>query len=380
MADHTPRQPPPNPAWRAEALACLARCPGTLWLAYSGGGDSSVLLHLVAHSPLAERTVAVHVHHGLQGEADAWAIHCRRQAHGWGVGFRLLKVEVPSGTGQGIEGAARSARYRALGGLLGPDDALVTAHHRDDQAETLLLRLLRGAGPTGLAAMAEARPLARGQLLRPLLPVPRGELVAYAAQVGLVAVADPSNAALHFDRNYLRHRVIPPLAARWPQWSRTAARAAVLLAETNALLAELAQEDLVRCRTPRPDALALAPLAALSAPRRRLLVRHWLAGLGLPPPGHGHLAALDRDVNPEVHGLHLQWPGGRLRSFGGHVYAVAPSPGQDTPWPDECWPCTLDAQGGLAVALPPALGVLTGHPCSGKGLARAKVAAAAARG
>ncbi|SDH97938.1 tRNA lysidine(34) synthetase TilS [Pseudomonas panipatensis] len=251
---------------------------------FSGGLDSSVLLHLLAR--LAQRETlpaisAIHVHHGLQAAADAWPAHC--QAFCQALGIPLLIERVAVEPGASLEQAARCARYAAFERNLAVGDCLLTAQHCDDQAETLLFRLLRGAGVRGLAGMPQSRPLGRGLLLRPLLAFSRDELEHYARQEGLLWVEDPSNVDTGFARNYLRQRVMPLLVERWPQAAASLARSAAHLAEAETLLAELAELDLQAAATPAGHAwlplpsLAVEPLARLSESRQRNLLRHWLA-------------------------------------------------------------------------------------------------------
>ncbi|WPC04036.1 tRNA lysidine(34) synthetase TilS [Pseudomonas benzenivorans] len=265
-------------------------------IAFSGGLDSTVLLHLLAG--LAQREAlppisAIHVHHGLQAAADAWPEHCRRVCDALGVPLRVEAVVVPPGAS--LERAAREARYAAFVAALAPGELLLAAQHRDDQAETLLFRLLRGGGVRGLAGMPASRALGRGHLLRPLLDCPRAELEAYAAEHRLSWVEDPSNADGRFARNYLRQRVMPLLRTRWPQAERSLARSARQLGEAAQLLDELAQLDLQAAEAPGPLAwlplpsLALPPLCALSSARQRNALRHWLRAL-TPMPDAEHWA------------------------------------------------------------------------------------------
>jgi tRNA(Ile)-lysidine synthase len=266
-----------------------------LWtVAFSGGLDSTVLLHVLVG--LSRRLAlpplrAVHVQHGLQAVALAWPEHCQRFCDGLEV--PLLHSVVQVAPGASLEQAARNARYAAFVELLGADELLLTAQHRDDQAETLLFRLLRGAGTRGLAAMPVSRALGRGQLVRPLLDVSRGELEDYARSNGLEWVEDPSNSDLRFSRNFLRQQVLPLLTQRWPQAMASMARTAAHLSEAQGLLDELAQADLVTIEPgarfawlPLPS-LALAPLLALSVARQRNVLRHWLAPL-TPLPDSDH--------------------------------------------------------------------------------------------
>ncbi|KTC35161.1 tRNA(Ile)-lysidine synthetase [Pseudomonas sp. ABAC61] len=263
-------------------------------VAFSGGLDSTVLLHLLAD--LARKHAlpalsAIHVHHGLQPVADAWPQHCKAVCDALGVPLQVVHVQVPAGAS--LERAAREARYGAFEGLMAGNELLLMAQHRDDQAETLLFRLLRGGGVRGLAAMPQQRPLGRGHLLRPLLGVPRAELERYADEHRLGWVEDPSNADHRYSRNYLRHQVMPVLQARWPQAAASIARSAAHLGEAQGLLDELALMDLACAEQGRDlpwlalPALTLAPLRQLSAARQRNALAHWLARLTrLPDTDH----------------------------------------------------------------------------------------------
>jgi len=254
------------------------------YVAFSGGLDSTVLLHLLVelsqeHSLPA--LTAIHVHHGLQAAADAWPSHCQSVCDALGVPLQVKYVQVQKGAS--LERAARDARYGVFESLVGVNEQLLTAQHRDDQAETLLFRLLRGAGVRGLASMPAQRPLGRGHLLRPLLDFSRAELERYAREQQLSWIEDPSNTDQQFSRNYLRHQVFPVLTARWPQAVTTMARSAAHLSEARELLDELARMDLARADSiagvewlPVPS-LALAPLRELSPARQRNALSHWLA-------------------------------------------------------------------------------------------------------
>ncbi|MCP1622425.1 tRNA lysidine(34) synthetase TilS [Pseudomonas nitroreducens] len=263
-------------------------------VALSGGLDSTVLLHLLAQ--LASREAlppisAIHVHHGLQAVADAWPERCQRFCDSLGVPLLVARVQVDGGAS--LERAAREARYAAFVAALEQGDCLLTGQHRDDQAETVLFRLFRGAGVRGLSAMAASRPLGAGVLLRPLLGIHRKELERYARGHGLSWVEDPSNASEDYDRNYLRNRVLPGIVQRWPSAIETIARSAEHLAEADGLLGELAQNDLISAGARneyigmRLPSLAIAALVELSEPRQRNALRHWLAPLArLPDSAH----------------------------------------------------------------------------------------------
>lgn len=261
-------------------------------IAFSGGLDSHVLLHIVAGAiPVS----AVHVHHGLQPAADQWVQHVTEVCDGLGVALRILHVDARPGAGESPEAAARDARYRAMASVLGAGERLLVAHHADDQAETVLLALLRGSGPAGLAGMALRTALGPGWLMRPLLHEPRSLLERYARFHGLLWVDDPSNADTRLDRNLLRREVLPALRRRWPSLSRTLGRSARLCGEARDLLDALADEDLQGLGARAGTLLPLGALRAMAPPRRRNLLRHWLALQGVKPPAEAHLRRIETE-------------------------------------------------------------------------------------
>ncbi len=296
-------------------------------IAFSGGLDSTVLLHLLASlsktQPLPPLH-AVHVHHGLQAVADAWPDHCHSVCKALGVPLEVVNVQVPAGAS--VERAAREARYAAFEALLHSNEVLLTGQHRDDQAETLLFRLLRGAGVRGLSAMPRQRPLGQGYLLRPLLDVSRAELQAYATQQGLNWIEDPSNDDHRYARNFLRQRVFPVLTEQWPQASATLARSAAHLSEAQGLLDDLARIDLDRAITPCAfdwlglRSLELAPLRALSPARQRNALSHWLVSMTTLPDSD-HWSGWDslRDAADDARPI-WRLAGGELHRAGGRVW------------------------------------------------------------
>ncbi|WP_332762629.1 tRNA lysidine(34) synthetase TilS [Pseudomonas koreensis] len=263
-------------------------------IAFSGGLDSTVLLHLLATLVKTESLPAlsaIHIHHGLQTAADAWPQHCQAVCGALGVPLIIERVKVQPGAS--LERAARDARYAVFNALTQAGDVLLTGQHRDDQAETLLFRLMRGAGVRGLSGIPAQRRVGQGMLVRPLLDVPRAELEAYAKAHELTWIEDPSNQDRHFSRNYLRHQVMPTLTERWPQAQSNMARSAAHLREAQGLLDELAQMDLAQAGTAHDFAwlglpsLEMPPLAALSAARQRNVLSHWLEPLTrLPDADH----------------------------------------------------------------------------------------------
>jgi tRNA(Ile)-lysidine synthase len=266
---------------------------------------------------------AVHVHHGLRPDADAWASHCRALCRGLGVPLSVRRVTVPRTRGTSLEAEARRVRYEALAKGLRRNEWLLTAHHEDDQLETLLLQLMRGAGVSGLAAMPREIAFGSGRLVRPLLHESRAELEAFARARGFVWVEDDSNVDERFDRNFLRRRVLPVLRERWPAASRVASRSASHLGEARALLEALAVQDLAGVSV-EGGLVELATLAKLDAARQRNVLRHWLQTRGLSMPDAVHLerirvelAAARHDASPSV-----RWAGGEVRRFRGRLYAI----------------------------------------------------------
>lgn len=321
-----------------------------LLVAFSGGLDSTVLLHCLAslrdQRPLAVR--AVHIHHGLSQYADEWARHCQQLCEQWDIPLTVQRVTLNT-EGKGIEAAAREARYAVFAEMLADDETLVTAHHQDDQCETLLLALKRGSGPAGLSAMPVARRFAAGWLLRPLLAYRRQQLEAYAARYQLRWVEDDSNQQQIYDRNFLRLEVLPLLEQRWPHFTATAARSAELCAEQERLLDELLKETLDQLITPQ-NSLPVAPLAAMSPLRRQALLRRWLARCGAPMPSRTVLdklwqeVALSReDANPRI-----VLGNGELRRYNQQLWwvrVVTSQRQQQISWPDLAQPLSLP--GGL---------------------------------
>ncbi|MBO9552467.1 tRNA lysidine(34) synthetase TilS [Pseudomonas sp.] len=294
------------------------------YIAFSGGLDSTVLLHLLANHARSHASPplrALHIHHGLQSAADAWPAHCQSICDQLGVELQVIQVQVTPGAS--IEQAARDARYAALKKVLGPGDILFTAQHRDDQAETLLFRLLRGAGLRGLAAMPGQRPLGQGSLVRPLLATSRQQLHDYAQSNELVWIDDPTNIDTAFDRNYLRAEVFPHLQQRWPQASQSLARCAEHLGEALGLLDELAQGDLAEAGEGAAPAWAalqsldLAVLSRLSPARQRNALQHWLRPrTRLPDTRHWAGWADLRDAAADAQPVWRLADGRLLRSHG----------------------------------------------------------------
>ncbi|HEY5849392.1 MAG TPA: tRNA lysidine(34) synthetase TilS [Lysobacter sp.] len=327
-----PSAPPPTlPAAlhdRPDAPVCVG---------YSGGLDSSVLLHLLASSAGAMPLRALHVNHGLHPQADAWAEHCTRTCATLGVPLTVVRVTVTR-DGDGPEAAARSARHGAFAGALVAGDVLALAHHRDDQAETLLLRALRGSGIDGLAAMRRWRPFGPGRLWRPLLDHGRADVLAYAQAHGLAWIDDPSNSDTGFDRNFLRQRIVPMLQERWPHASAALAQSATLSAQASELLEEGDAQALAAAATADPHCLSRRRLLALPPTRRARVLRRWIATLGLPALPANGVARIEAEVlvaGDDADAL-FAWHGAAVRSWRDLLHADAvrpPLPGHwRSPW------------------------------------------------
>jgi len=300
--------------------------PASRWLvAFSGGLDSTVLLH--ALSCMRERhpaaTTAIHVDHGLHAESRNWEIHCRQFAGQLGISYISERVSVDDDLQSGPEAAARQARYALLQTLVREGDCLLSAHHEEDQAETLLLNLMRGSGPAGLAGIGAAQLFGEGRLLRPLLGVSAEAIRDYAKHHDLGWIEDPSNADTRFDRNFLRQEIVPRLASRWPGVAASLKQSADLASEASTLLRDLADIDLAAA-SGSPERLDLEVLRALSLQRQRNLLRRAISLCGLPPPPATRLyQAVDeliparQDAQPRV-----AWPGAELRRYRNNLYIM----------------------------------------------------------
>ena len=297
-------------------------------VAFSGGLDSTVLLHALATGDKRDiPIVAVHVDHGLHEDSSDWSAHCKAVAGSLGVDFISERVSVKRDAGHGPEAAAREARYRVLAALLEPGDWLLCAHHQDDQAETLLLNLVRGSGPAGLAGIAEIRSFEDGSLVRPLLPFAQKDLRNYAALHDLSWIDDPSNADQQFDRNFLRREIMPRLASRWPDVGRRLQRSSRIAGDAATLLDELAAIDAATLGD-RPDRLQIDRLCALPTARQRNVLRYAIRQLDLAIPSESHVqkvidevVAAREDAEPLV-----CWNGVQVRRYRNSLYLLAADP------------------------------------------------------
>ncbi len=268
-------------------------------IAYSGGLDSQVLLHLcAAQTALKPKLSAVHIHHGLQSAADVWAEHCRRQCEANGVNYIMLKVNATPQVGESPEAAARRARYAALQQLVQADDVLLVAQHREDQLETVLLQLFRGCGLAGLAAMPVSMAFGKGKLLRPLLHIAKQDIQRYAQRHALQWQEDPSNQSNDFDRNYLRNQIIPLLKQRWPALDKTVARTASHCGQAWQIQQEYLSECLSDLLDPQDQGFNLAKWQLMASPRQALALRNWLINIGLRPPSQAQLQVIITQLIP----------------------------------------------------------------------------------
>jgi tRNA(Ile)-lysidine synthase len=308
---------------------------------FSGGLDSTVLVHALKRAvDDALPVIAVHINHGLHADADAWEEHCRRTAATLNVDFLSRHIEVMDHGGAGIEAAAREKRYGAIEALMQRGDVLLSAHHEEDQAETLLLNLMRGSGLAGLAAIGARQPFGAGLLIRPMLGISRADIANYAREYGLKWVEDPANADLRFDRNFLRREILPRLRQRWPAVSRRLANSAGLAGEAARLQDDLARLDLASLLDLRaddgaetradsdalraPDRLDIEGLRRLAPARQRNVLRYAIRACGLPQAPATRLRQVQdellrarEDAAPLV-----TWRGAEVRRFRKKLYLL----------------------------------------------------------
>lgn len=326
--------------------------PSAYLVAYSGGLDSHVLLHALAglRSRLAVPVHAIHVHHGLQQVADDWVAHCQTVCRELDVPLAIEYLGLQPAPGESVEAVAREARYAAIARHLGDNEMLLTAQHRDDQAETLLLQLLRGAGIEGLAGMPANRAWQTGWHARPLLGYPREVLHGYALDHDLEWIDDPSNQDERFDRNYLRHQVMPALQARWPSAGATLARSAAHLGSAMHTLRALAHDDLQACLAEH-GCLSVASLQELPLARRQGVIRAWVRDCGRPLPDRPRMQQIEQSVLQAGPGTSPQvsWGGVTLRRYRDQLWLI-PAHRPEPPLDPLDWPADepeLQLPGGL---------------------------------
>jgi len=283
-----------------------------VWLAYSGGVDSHVLLHILANALEQFHSLhVVHVDHQLQANSSDWAEQCQQVCKRYSLPFHLIKADVTDIASLGLEAAARKARYTEILKLIPENAVLVTAQHQNDQAETLLLQLLRGAGPKGLAAMAKHGFMQGIELIRPLLDTSQADILSYANTHQLSWLEDPSNSNTDINRNYIRHSLWPIIEARWPSAAHTLSRSSRLCAETDELLSELAEQDLAAIG--EVDFIKIDQFLTLSLARQRNCLRFYIQQKGFVLPSETILQHIidtvclsNADAMPKVNWLNYE--------------------------------------------------------------------------
>jgi tRNA(Ile)-lysidine synthase len=289
-----------TPIFPEELISVLPVSSATkmIWVGYSGGVDSHVLLHLMSNirNELSVPISVIHVNHGLSKQSDLWGTHCQKICQELEIEFHQITLNAAAPKGESQEAWSRKLRYQAISELIGEDDILLTAHHKDDMAETLLLQLFRGAGPSGLAAMPLTSRIGKGSHCRPLLAYNRTDLLEWANSHELLWIEDDSNADHKFDRNYLRHNVLPVIKKRWPGITQTLTRSAKIQADTSKLLGDLASIDLVHCLNKENGTLSVFALAQLSDVRGENVFRYWIKLQDYPTPTAAQLSRVFADV------------------------------------------------------------------------------------
>ncbi|MFC5435754.1 tRNA lysidine(34) synthetase TilS [Rhodanobacter umsongensis] len=328
--------------------------PVALCVAFSGGPDSTALLHALARLPEARARGlrALHVDHGLHPDSGRWARHCRNFCAALALPCDVLRVQVDTGKGAGLEAAAREVRYAALAAQLSEGEWLLLGHHRDDQAETVLLKLLRGAGPDALGGMHALRPFGDGQLWRPMLGCSRQQLRAYVDAHQLEVIDDPSNTDTRLARNHLRREILPRLLQHWPQAVDSILHSAMLsraAAEALRVSWTTALEDL---QDPLGDSLDAKGWLALKPALREPLLDHWLHARGLPAPTTAQRRQIEFQCAARPGRMPcVRWAGAELHIWKGRLWALPPELAIDPEW-QASWqgePLALPDSGTLAL-------------------------------
>jgi len=313
----------------------LSRYPdaGTCWIAYSGGLDSHVLLHALAEikDDIKPELVAVHINHGISQDAESWTKHCQRVCEHYTIELQAFSVDLSQKSDKGLEAHAREKRYEVFRNLIDSDDLLLTAHHLNDQVETIVLQLMRGSGPNGLVGMPQAREFSKGFLVRPLLDYSRKEIHDYALSKSLNWVEDESNKSNKHDRNFLRNKIIPQLLSRWPGALKTVQRAARHQAEARCLINEIASNDLDMVCESEYTKLDLSGFSDLSYVRKKNVLRAWIKKNKLETPD----AQIIEKINTEV--IHanadrnpcIKWKGGEVRRYREYLHIMKSLPAHD---------------------------------------------------
>lgn len=305
----------------------------TYWIAYSGGLDSHVLLSMchVLRQELSLNLRAIHVNHNLNPRSADWSHHCERVCRDYHIDLIIKSVQLDLTNGDSLEEVAREARYACFAECVSEDDVLLTAHQQDDQAETVLIQLFRGAGPKGLAAMPLIKKFAKGWHARPLLEMTRADLERYARLHALQWIEDESNTNQQLTRNFLRHDILPRLAARWPSVTKAISRSASHCAEAQELLEAFSLEMLSDLQGQVANTLSVEKLLALEESRLRLVLRTWikLCGFSLPDTHKINMIRQDVLLAGQDSGPCLVWEGVELRRYRDDLYLLASPPAFD---------------------------------------------------
>jgi len=311
----------------------------TYLVGFSGGADSTALLYALKQleGQLNTPVKAVHVNHGIHADADLWQEHCENFCRQYEITLICRNIKLAGNAGYGMEAEARHLRYEAMAALLEPGDYLLTAHHADDQAETLLLNLMRGSGVDGLSAMPQSRSMQPGVLLRPLLDFENSALISYLQENEIDWIEDPSNQLVTHDRNFIRHEILPLLEGRWQGVNKRLLLTRNAMAEARSLLERLADEYLEQYLR-HPFVLQLATELDEDPALFKLAIRRWLKQSALPPIPVRSLESLYEQVTEAVdgHKISIQWAGCSLRLYQDQLWLQ-----QDPvirPCPDIDWP------------------------------------------
>jgi tRNA(Ile)-lysidine synthase len=304
---------------------CLSRIDlnKSIYVAYSGGIDSTALLHAssAACAASGHRLKAIHINHQIHADSQQWSQRCVDQCHTLNIEIDTIDVDVLQFSQHGVEGAAREARYQAFENTLRTSDVLFTAHHADDQIETILLQLFRGAGVHGLAGCAPARSIGKALLIRPWLEISRQQIERYAAQHQLQWLDDPSNSCLVHDRNYLRHEVMPLLHARWQGLCETIGRSSQWQAEAADMLDSLAKLDAIGA-VDKDHRLSIEKISTLDNARLKNVLRWWIRVAGNLVPS---AEVLDSVINDAINSRSdceacIRWSNNEIRKYRGQLY------------------------------------------------------------
>ena len=300
-------------------------------IAYSGGLDSCVLLHLMHKGSQTDTEInlsAIHINHKLSYKSDEWSDFCRVRCDEKNIPYQSVIVNIDNSNGESIEAVARQSRYRALADKLQYKQVLLTAHHEDDQCETVILQLLRGSGMSGIAAMPEVSAFASGLLARPLLQYDRQSIRNYAIEEGISWIEDDSNSDINRDRNFLRHHIVPVLKKRWPSASRTISRSAKHAYESISLSNSLGKQDFIKCRILGTNVISIQSVQQFDYIRQKNLLRCWIREHNKPVPPANILERIILEVfkaNDDRNPL-VSWDKTEVRRYHNCIYIMDPLP------------------------------------------------------